>query len=106
MHYLQCQDKRKPAVKVNQSNKYLKCFSSKAQSSSLSFLLLTSDQMNRCGLAQLDDMWQETFHFKVANYLTFNSFSLWVGRRENSASPQLPQFTGPALMDGGTEGFP
>lgn len=66
MHYLQCQDKRKPAVKVNQSNKYLKCLSSKAHSS-LSFLLLTSDQMNRCGLAQRDDLWQETFHFKAAN---------------------------------------
>lgn len=68
MHYLQCQDKRKPAVKVNQSNKYLKCLSSKAHGS-LSFLLLTSDKMNGCGLAQLDDLWQETIHFKVANHI-------------------------------------
>lgn len=68
MHYLQCQDKRKPAVKVNQSNKYLKCLSSKAHGS-LSFLLLTSDKINGCGLAQLDDLWQETIHFKVANHI-------------------------------------
>lgn len=43
------------------SNKYWKYLSSKARGSSLSFLLLTNNQMNRCGLAQLDVVWQETF---------------------------------------------
>lgn len=81
MHYLQCQDERETAVKVN---KYLKCLSSKAHSSSLSFLLLANDQTNRCGLVQLDDMWQETFSLQSGKpHLTFNSFSLWVGRRED-----------------------
>lgn len=83
--------------KVNQSNKYLKCLSSKAHSF-LSFLLLTNHQMNRCGLVQLHNMRQETFSLQSCKpYLRFNSFSLWVGRWEDTALLQLIQFIGPAL---------
>lgn len=47
--------------KVSQSSKDWRCLSSKAWHPSLSFPLRTNNQVNTCGLAWLDDEWQETF---------------------------------------------